>query len=129
VNTRAGTSSIEQAELARIIGPAHQAGFKTIFMAPGHYGHAHIAMANGGVIGEPVFGRGAWSGRSYSFAERGNETVLPGVHGRGGRTVIYQTNVHLAGVVAGGERQVVDLVARGVKAARKSGHLHKADFQ
>jgi hypothetical protein len=39
---------------------------------------AHLAMANGGVIGEPVFGFGA-SGRSYSFGERGPETVVPGV--------------------------------------------------
>jgi TP901 family phage tail tape measure protein len=37
---------------------------------------AHLAMFNGGVIGEPVFGFGA-SGRSYSFAERGPEIVLP----------------------------------------------------
>jgi hypothetical protein len=34
-------------------------------------------MANGGVIGEPVFGLGARSGNSYSFAERGPEVVLP----------------------------------------------------
>jgi TP901 family phage tail tape measure protein len=38
---------------------------------------AHMAMANGGVIGEPVFGLGARSGNSYSFAERGPEVVLP----------------------------------------------------
>jgi TP901 family phage tail tape measure protein len=37
---------------------------------------AHLAMFNGGVIGEPVFGLGA-SGRSYSFGERGPEVVLP----------------------------------------------------
>lgn len=39
--------------------------------------HDHIAMANGGVINEPVYGYGA-SGRSYSFGERGAETVTPG---------------------------------------------------
>lgn len=39
--------------------------------------HDHIAMANGGVINEPVSGVGA-SGRSYSFGERGPETVVPG---------------------------------------------------
>ncbi|MEV1321954.1 hypothetical protein AB0J14_38400 [Micromonospora arborensis] len=38
--------------------------------------HNHWAMANGGVIPEPVFGVGA-SGRTYSFAERGPETVVP----------------------------------------------------
>jgi TP901 family phage tail tape measure protein len=39
--------------------------------------HDHIAMANGGVINEPVWGVGA-SGRSYAFGERGSETVVPG---------------------------------------------------
>jgi hypothetical protein len=39
--------------------------------------HAHLAMFNGGVIDEPVFGFGARSGNSYSFAERGPEVVLP----------------------------------------------------
>jgi hypothetical protein len=38
--------------------------------------HNHWAMANGGVIPEPVFGVGA-SGRTYSFAERGSEQVIP----------------------------------------------------
>jgi hypothetical protein len=40
-----------------------------------HKNHVHVAMANGGVIPEPVIGVGA-SGRSYSFAERGPERVL-----------------------------------------------------
>jgi hypothetical protein len=39
---------------------------------------AHLAMFNGGVIGEPVIGQGMWSGRSYSFGEHGDETVIPG---------------------------------------------------
>lgn len=38
--------------------------------------HNHIAMAGGGVIGEPVFGVGA-SGRTYSFGEVGPERVTP----------------------------------------------------
>lgn len=43
-----------------------------------HRNHIHIAMRNGGVIREPVFGYGA-SGRSYSFGEDGiPETVIPG---------------------------------------------------
>jgi TP901 family phage tail tape measure protein len=49
--------------------------------------HDHVAMAGGGVIGEPVFGVGA-SGRTYSFAENGPERVLPtyatASHGGGG---------------------------------------------
>jgi phage-related minor tail protein len=50
VNSGAGTSSGEQRRLARIIGPAHAAGFKSIFMAPGHYNHAHIAYDRGGML-------------------------------------------------------------------------------
>jgi TP901 family phage tail tape measure protein len=43
-----------------------------------HRNHVHIAMAEGGVIGEPVFGIGR-SGASYSFGEGGRpETVIPG---------------------------------------------------
>jgi cell wall-associated NlpC family hydrolase len=52
---------------------------------------AHLAMFNGGVIGEPVVGVGQRSGNSYSFAERGPEVVLPtgrersgGYYGPGG---------------------------------------------
>jgi hypothetical protein len=45
-------------------------------------------MANGGVIGEPVAGVGMYSGRSYSFGERGPETVTPGLPG--GITVYAQ---------------------------------------
>jgi hypothetical protein len=48
---------------------------------------AHLAMANGGVIGEPVSGIGMYSGRSYSFGERGPETVTPGLPGGGGLTI------------------------------------------
>jgi hypothetical protein len=40
-----------------------------------HRNHIHIAMANGGVIPEPVMGVGR-SGATYSFAERGPERVL-----------------------------------------------------
>lgn len=43
--------------------------------------HDHWAMANGGVINEPVFGWGLRSGDTYSFGERGSETVTPGVGG------------------------------------------------
>ena len=42
----------------------------------------HVAMATGGVIREPVVGVGR-SGRSYSFGERGAETVTPGEPGGG----------------------------------------------
>jgi hypothetical protein len=46
-----------------------------------HRNHVHIAMANGGVIREPVIGTGVRSGASYSFGERGPETVTPGAGG------------------------------------------------
>jgi TP901 family phage tail tape measure protein len=55
-----------------------------------HRNHVHIAMQNGGIIPEPVFGVGA-SGRTYSFAENGlPEQVLPNyattTRGGGGRS-------------------------------------------
>jgi hypothetical protein len=69
---------------------------------------AHLAMFNGGVIGEPVVGFGTRSGNSYSFGERGPEVVLPTSRESSGsyfgpgsgasaapRTVIYdQRQVH-----------------------------------
>jgi hypothetical protein len=65
-----------------------------------HRNHVHIAMANGGVIQEPVFGVGA-SGDTYSFGEGGRpETVLPGVgpFGTGGGTNVTRA-VTLAPVI------------------------------
>ena len=41
-----------------------------------HKDHVHTAMAEGGVVKEPVFGVGR-SGATYSFGERGPETVTP----------------------------------------------------
>jgi hypothetical protein len=40
-------------------------------------GASHTAMSRGGVLREPVFGYGAATGRSYSFAETGPESVSP----------------------------------------------------
>lgn len=123
VNRGAGTSVQEQRWLSRIIGPAHEAGFRTIFMAPGHYNHAHVAMAGGGVIGEPVFGRGAWSGRSYSFAERGDETVIPGgprgLRGGGG----LHLHVHIDGVVAGSTIALENAIGAAVDRLQSKGKL------
>jgi cell wall-associated NlpC family hydrolase len=50
--------------------------------------------------------------------------VLDRGGGAGGDVI----NVYVSGVIAGGERQVVEFVAKGVKAARGSGHLNRADF-
>jgi hypothetical protein len=69
-----------------------------------------IAMATGGVIGEPVYGTGLRSGASYSFAEKGPEVVLPmGAAGGGGVTKIYNVNVTAAPLTHPAEvgRQVV----------------------
>jgi len=43
----------------------------------------------GGVINEPVFGVGR-SGRTYSFGEKGSETVVPNGGGSGGITINIQ---------------------------------------
>jgi hypothetical protein len=53
--------------------------------------HDHWAMADGGIIDEPVFGFGLRSGDTYSFGERGRETVTPGVHTGGTRV----TNINM----------------------------------
>lgn len=72
--------------------------------------HDHIAMAGGGVIREPVVGIGA-SGRTYSFGERGPETVSPGTGG--------DTHLHfdLRGSVISSERQAVDLITKAYNQA------------
>jgi hypothetical protein len=75
-----------------------------------HRNHIHIAMANGGVIGEPVIGVGA-SGKSYSFGERGPETVTPGVGG-GGVTIVINNSVIAS------KRQAEDLLVEAYKSAK-----------
>jgi len=61
--------------------------------------HDHWAMANGGQIREPVFGVGLRSGDTYSFGERGIETVTPGAYAGRGSTVV---NVNLIAQLAAG---------------------------
>lgn len=65
---------------------------------------SHIAMANGGVIREPVLGVGLRSGSSYSFGERGTETVTPGA---GGNTYYITNNVPVGAHPAEVGRQTV----------------------
>lgn len=74
--------------------------------------HDHIAMAGGGVIGEPVAGVGLRSGNSYSFGERGPETVTPGV-GRGDTYVF-----HITGPVAS-KQAAEDMVLAALDSARR----------
>lgn len=48
VNTRPGTSSQEQRELAPLRDLANRLGFRTIFMAPGHFNHLHADTGGAG---------------------------------------------------------------------------------
>ncbi|MFY1589001.1 phage tail tape measure protein [Micromonospora sp. WMMD734] len=94
--------------------------------------HDHIAMDQGGVIGEPVWGVGITSGRTYSFAERGPEWVTTRPPSSGGaagpdagqvaamvatavareiRGLTVQMDGRTVGVIQG--RQA-DLISRGV---------------
>jgi hypothetical protein len=78
VNHGAGTSAVEQAWLAKIIPEAHRRGFHTIFNAPGHYDHAHIDYANGGLVPRRKYDTGGTLPPGYTLAFNGtgrNETV------------------------------------------------------
>lgn len=76
-----------------------------------HRNHIHIAMQNGGVIREPVFGVGR-SGKSYSFAENGRpERVLSaGQTAAGGGGVV----VHAPITINGADSRTVKQLAREV---------------
>jgi hypothetical protein len=82
-----------------------------------HRNHVHIAMANGGVIGEPVAGVGLNSGKSYSFGENGPETVTPGVGGSG------DVHFHFHDSVIVSKQHAEDLVVAGYTAAKKRKRL------
>jgi phage-related protein len=65
VNAGSGTSKAEQQKLAAIIDDAHRAGLRSIFMAPGHYNHAHFDYAKGGQFSPQAAGvfkydQGGW---------------------------------------------------------------------
>jgi hypothetical protein len=77
-----------------------------------HRNHVHIAMAGGGVIDEPVLGVGLRSSRSYSFGERGPETVTPGVGGTG------DIHFHFHGPVAS-KKAAEDMVVEAYTAAKR----------
>ena len=68
VNTRPGTSTLEQRELAPMAAMARAAGFQTIFMAPGHYNHLHVASYKTGTPYVPNDG--------YAYLHKG-EAVIP----------------------------------------------------
>lgn len=79
--------------LKELIGPDPSLNFKNGRQYPyspgvqqGHKNHVHTAMANGGLITEPIFGIGS-SGKTYSFGERGPERVTPG-RGHDGAAIV-----------------------------------------
>ncbi len=77
-----------------------------------------FGFAKGGVINEPIFGRGLLSGRGYSFGERGPERITPisGTGGAGGGVI---ANFYISGVGGGDalelERKLKPAVMRWLK--------------
>jgi TP901 family phage tail tape measure protein len=87
-----------------------------------HRNHIHIAMKDGGVIREPVFGIGA-SGNSYSFGENWQpERVVPmsGGGGGGGNSVTIVLQNH--GVISS-PMEAENWLAAGVDNLRRKGKL------
>ncbi|WP_422744360.1 phage tail tape measure protein [Micromonospora sp. WMMD754] len=84
-----------------------------------HRNHIHIAMANGGIIQEPVYGYGLRSGNSYSFGERGPERVVPGV-GAGGSTTVVQVTLTNHGVI-GSQPEVENWLATSLDNLKRQG--------
>jgi hypothetical protein len=83
--------------------------------------HDHIAMANGGMIREPVFGVGR-SGRTYSFGERGiPEAVVPMGGGRGVGGTTVNVTVQAGYVVS--ERQLEDKITATVDTLIRKGRI------
>ncbi|MEU8608762.1 phage tail tape measure protein [Actinoplanes sp. NPDC048791] len=85
--------------------------------------HDHIAMANGGVISEPIAGVGA-SGRTYSFGERGVETVTPGYlpanAGGGQANVTYVIQMTNSGVI-GSQYELDNWLTKSVNRLQQRG--------
>lgn len=77
VNHGSGTSAREQAYLRDILADAHGAGFRTIFMAPGHYNHMHVDTSKSGNMGQSTGDRngdqyhGGGAGGGFSAAAKG----------------------------------------------------------
>jgi TP901 family phage tail tape measure protein len=84
--------------------------------------HDHWAMANGGVIPEPVFGVGA-SGRTYSFGEMGPERVIPmwqaGSHAGGASVTVVLEN---HGVI-GSQAEVNNWLTGAVDDLKRKGRI------
>ena len=89
---------------------------------PLHRNHLHVAMAAGGVLTEPVLGFGA-SGRSYSLAENGPETVMPGVFASTGGGTTYVTNVTVQAGYIVSEQQLQDKITRTIDKLKSKGRF------
>ena len=77
-------------------------------------GNRHMAFANGGRIGEPVVGLGLNTGRSYSFGEKGPETVIP----NGGSLRLHPDDIRAIG------REMGNVVLGGIGANNASVARH-----
>lgn len=82
VNHGAGTSKTEQSWLAKIIPEAHKWGFRTLFMVPGHYNHAHVDLgaghAKGGLVKPRKYDSGGTLPPGFTLAYNGtgqHETI------------------------------------------------------
>ncbi|MCZ7440863.1 hypothetical protein O7598_31050, partial [Micromonospora sp. WMMC241] len=85
-----------------------------------HRNHIHIAMANGGVIQEPVYGYGLRSGNSYSFGERGPERVFPGLGSSPAGTTVVQVTLVNQGVI-GSRQETENWLAASLDTLKRQG--------
>jgi hypothetical protein len=69
------------------------------------------AMAQGGVLWEPMMGVGLRTGQRYLMGERGPETITPGLisGGGGGGGNHFHRHYHVAGSLVR-EREMLDVV-------------------
>ena len=106
VNTRPGTSALEQRELRPMEALARSLGFRTIFMAPDHYNHLHIDDAGSPSIGG---GGGGFSGVFDIIANAGRslrDTVSKLLEG-------FETT-QITRIMGGGTRKLAEKMAEKV---------------
>ncbi len=78
VNTRAGQSALEMAELDALAPKIRAMGARVIWRAPGHYNHLHAMMAKGGILNPHVRDQGGPLRPGYTLnGTGGQETVIP----------------------------------------------------
>lgn len=122
-----GTNPLGDSASGRNVTPGDPNGgrmFNPYFTMAGNLANPRnpLAFASGGILSEPVLGFGAYSGRTYTFAERGPERISPMGADSGG-TVI---NMHAGSVVIPASdleemRSVQDFFGRIVQTARARG--------